>query len=98
MPVVGSGNGDRVDGFVFEQLAIIDVDLGFGQIPLIHVGQPLANHVFINVANGGDLRVGDGGESLDVGEPLPADADHANPDAVVGSPHFPRLREKADAA
>ena len=57
-----------------------------------------ANHVFIHVANGGDLCVGYGGESLDVDESLASDADNANPHAVVGPSHFLRLRQEADAA
>ena len=52
----------------------------------------------IHVANGGDLCVGNGGESLDVDESLAAHADNANPHAVVGPSHFLRLRQEADAA
>jgi hypothetical protein len=85
-------------GILRQQLAIIDVDLGFRPIPLLHVCQPLADHVFIHVANGGNLHIGDVGVSFDVRVSLSPDAHYRDPDAVIGASHLARVREKTDAS
>ena len=41
VPVIGRGNGDRVNGFVFQKLAQVDEGGGFLDPHLFHLGQAL---------------------------------------------------------
>jgi len=55
VPVIGSGDGDGVDVFVFEEPANIDVRFGLRQAHLLDFGDALAGDIFVDVADGDDF-------------------------------------------
>ena len=55
--MIGRGDGDGVDFFVFEKLADVDVGLGFGAAQFFDVGEALVQNIFVDVAERGDFDV-----------------------------------------
>src|SRR5437868_15515862 len=85
MPVIGSSDGDGVDGFVFKKLANIGVGLGLGEALLLDLLQALIEYGGIDVAEGGDLRVGIPRQLLDVVIASAVQADDGDLHAVIGA-------------
>src|ERR1700732_990426 len=56
VPMIGRGDGDGVNIFVFEQLANIDVGFWLWQAQLLDVAEALVQHVFVHIAQSGKLR------------------------------------------
>ena len=50
-------DGDRVDAFVLEELANIDVGLGLRDAHLVHVREAFCAYTLVNVANGRDFDI-----------------------------------------
>ena len=55
VPMIGSGDGDGIDVFVFEQLANVDVGFRLRQAHFFDFGDALAGDVFVDVADGDDF-------------------------------------------
>ena len=96
VPVVGRGDGNRVDGLVFQKFAQVDESGGFLDPHLFHLAHAAIHDVLIHVADGGDFNVRHLGILLDVRPSLPVQSDHGNPHAVVGPENPFRFGEKAD--
>ena len=58
MPMIGCGDGDCVDIFIFKQLANIDVSLGLGESELLHVADPLVQNTLVDIAECSNFRSG----------------------------------------
>ena len=85
VPVVGGGDGDGVDVFVFQELADVSVGGDFGGVVFFQLGNSAADDVVINVAESGDANAGDASESVDVGASASVDADDGDSDVFVGA-------------
>lgn len=85
VPVVGRGNGDGVDGVVFQELADVGVGGDFGGVVFFQLIDSAANDVVVNVAESGDADAGNAPESVDVGASAPVDADDGDSDVFVGA-------------
>ena len=83
VPVVGRGDGDGVDGLVFEQLAVIRVDRGLLLGDLLDVGRRGVQYLLVDIAERHQLDVGLAGDLFDVVFATAAQADGGNPDGVV---------------
>ena len=81
--VVGRGDGDGVDGFVFEQLAEVGVAAGFFLPSFSTCRTPLLQDRFVDVAEGDDLDVGHGGPSFDVVFAAAVETDHGNANGFI---------------
>src|ERR1700757_3135693 len=53
VPMIGSGDGDGVDVFVFEELADIDIGFWSGQAELLDLVEALIGDVFVDIAKSG---------------------------------------------
>ena len=103
MPVVRCGDHDGVDVFAIENRAEIldagDVALEFGHLgnPPTQTGEPRVEPIvgrveigLIHIAQGDDLGIGLGDETLQKLAAAIAHADEAKPNLVVGSQHAAR--------
>ena len=93
VPVIRRRDRDGVDFFVFEQLAHIDIGFGLRQVHFFDVADALAQHAFIDVAEGDDFCSGHPRETFDViGAAAPDSADgYAH--AIVGAQDFAAERQ-----
>ncbi len=98
MPVVGRGNGNRVNGFVLEQLAQVDEPRRPLDPHLLDFRQALVQDVLIHVAEGGQFHVLHVAVLLDVRPALPVQANHRNAHAIIGAKHPLRMSQKGNAA
>src|SRR2546430_10015371 len=98
MPVIGSSDGDGGDGFVFKKLANIGVGLGLGQALLLDLLQALIEYGGIDVAEGGDLRVGIPRQLLDVVIASAVQTDDGDLHAVIGAEDALWSGDKSDSA
>ena len=64
--MIGRGDGDGVNVFVFEQFANIDVGFWLWQTQLFRVPDALVQHALINIAQSGNLRSRDMGKAMQV--------------------------------
>src|SRR6266436_10377531 len=64
--MIGCGDRDGVNVLVFEQLTNIDVGFWLCHAQLLHIPEALVQDAFIHVAQSGNLRSRDTGESVDV--------------------------------
>src|ERR1039457_6859044 len=87
VPVVGGGDGDGVDFFIGEELAHIVVALGLCSGQLLGGGLSGFKRGLVDVAEGYDARVGQGGVTSDVIVAASPDAHDADVDFVVGAEH-----------
>ncbi len=85
VPVIRRGDGDGVDGFVFQQLAHIGIGGWTRLAGRLDLGQAASQDGFVHVAQRGDLHVGHGRVGLDVGIALPAHAYHRHSHGVIGA-------------
>src|SRR5580704_9429890 len=97
VPVIGSGNGDGVDVFVFEELANVDVGFRLGQAHLFDFGDALTGDVFVNVADGNDFRSRDARETANVIVAAAAHSANGHADAIVGAENFAAKRKRSCA-
>ena len=67
VPVIGRGDGDGVDGFVFQQLADVLVGLRLGLAELVDLRQALGDVRIVDIADRRDLHVGQLAVAADVG-------------------------------
>lgn len=86
--MIGSGDRDGVDVLVFQELTKVDVGLGLGNAEFFDVGEALVEDVFVDIAQGDDLRVGDFGEPVNVVDATAAGAADGDADFVVGAENF----------
>ena len=83
VPVVGRGDGDRVDGLVFQKFAQVDEGGGLLDPHFFHLVHAAVHDVLIHVADGGDFHVRHLGILLDVRPSLSVQSDDGNAHAVV---------------
>lgn len=85
VPVVGRGDGDGVDAFVFQELTDVGVGGDFGCVVFFQLIDSAANDVVVNVAESGDADAGNAPEAVDVGASASVDADDGDSDVFVGA-------------
>lgn len=88
VPVVGRGNGDGVDAFVFQELADVGVGGDFGGVVFFQLVHSAADDVVVNVAESGDADAGNAAEAFDVGASASVDADNGDSDVFIGAEDF----------
>ncbi len=88
VPVVGRGNGDGVDAFVFQELADVGVGGDFGGVVFFQLVDSAADDVVVNVAESGDADAGNAAEAFDVGASASVDADNGDSDVFIGAEDF----------
>ena len=88
VPVVGRGDGDSVDVFVFQELADVGVGRDFVGIVFFQLGDSAADDVVVNVAESGDADAGNAAEAADVGASASVDADDGDSDVFIGAEDF----------
>src|SRR5207248_2524945 len=88
MPVIRRGDRNGVDGFVFHDAARIGIDLGLGHAQALHVRQPLAHDVVIDIAYRRHLHVFEARVLFDVREALAANAADRYSDSIVCTSHL----------
>src|SRR5260370_14298091 len=66
VPMIGRGDGNGVNVFVFEQLAHIHIGFWLWHSELLHVSDALVQDGFIHVAQSGSVRPGDTGKAMAV--------------------------------
>ena len=97
VPVIGRGDGDGVDIFVFEQLANVDVGFRLGQAHLFDFADALAGDVFVDVADGDDFCSRDMRKAVDVIVAAAAHSADGYADTFVGAENFAAERERSRA-
>ena len=85
VPVVGGGDRDRVDLFVFEDAAHVGVDLRPLAGLLKNHGGGLFRAPAIDIDKRGDLDIGHGKNLFDMRRPARSDADDGDAYAIVGA-------------
>ncbi len=83
--MVRGGDGDGVDGFIFQELANIGVHGRAFLAGFFQVGDAGVLHGFVDVADGGDLHVGHGSIAGDVHLTLPVNADASDTYGIIGA-------------
>src|SRR5579862_542054 len=94
MPMVGRGDGNGVDGFVFEQLANIGECLGIAA----HFSAAFIHNFLVHVAEGGNLGVRHVRISVKMIVSAIAQAADGYTNAIVRAKDFFRAREKSNSA
>ncbi len=85
VPVVGRGNGDRVDVGVFEQLADV-LDVAGRRLHVLELGLlDLLVGIRVAIADGDEIDIGQLQPLADVRAPLAVDADDRDADLIVGA-------------
>lgn len=97
VPVIRARHRNRVDGFVFEQLARVDVGLGLGKTHLLHIAQALRDDILIHIANRRDLHVGMRGDLFDMVVAAAANSDHCHANPIVRAHHSIGLKHGGNA-
>src|SRR5208282_1464204 len=95
--MIGSGDGDGVDVFVFEELANVDVGFWFWQTHLLDFGDALARDVFVDVADGDDFCSRDARKAVDVIVAAAAHSANGYADTIVCAKNFAAERERSCA-
>ncbi len=85
VPVMRRGDAHGIKGRIFEQLADVGVSLRLGKFEFLHLREPFAQDVFVNIADRLDGDIRDFGEQADVIEAALAHAANREPDAFVGA-------------
>ena len=98
MPVVGRGDGNRVNGLVIQQLAQVDESRRPLDSHLLDFAQPLVQDVLIHVAESGDFHVLHVAVLFYVRPALPVQANHRNAHAVVRAKHSLRMGQESNTA
>ena len=88
VPVVGRGDGDGVDVFVFQKIANVGVGGDFGRIVFFQLVDSAADDVVVNVAKSGDADAGNAAEAVDVRASASVDANNSDSDVFVGAENF----------
>ena len=94
MPVIGGGDGDGVDGGIFEHLADIDESLRPGQAELLDILQARRHDVLVDVHHRGEFRAGGVLHFLDVIEAAATQTDHGDAHPVVRAQHSLRHQQR----
>src|ERR1700730_12674296 len=81
--MIGRGDRDGVNVFVLKELANIDVGLRLCQTQLLHVPEALVQHVFIRIAQSGDLCSWDTRKPADVIVAATSNSANCHPDTVI---------------
>src|SRR5450755_3354532 len=97
MPVIGSGDGDGVNLFVFEKFANVPISFGSGRAKFFDFGDALGGNIFVDVTERGDFHVGDMLESLDMIAAAAAQSANGDADAIIGAEDFSAERERCCA-
>ena len=90
MPVIRRCYGNKIQFFVFQQLAYIDLCSRFSALQFLDLVHPFGKKILIDIAEGFYtyiMRFGHPGPDAEVVHALAAYTDHAEVDAVVGSNH-----------
>src|SRR5579872_2559874 len=85
VPVVGSGDGNRIDGFVVENLANVEAGFWRGLAHFFNVRSALSEHAFVDIAKSRQLNVGQLGIRLDVLKTSPTESADGHANAVIGA-------------
>ena len=88
VPVVGRGDGNGVDAFVFQELADVGVGGDFGGVVFFQLVDSAADDIVVNVAESGDADAGNAAEAVDVGASASVDADNGDSDVFIGAEDF----------
>ena len=89
VPVIRRGDRNGVDGFVFHDAARIGVDLGLGHSKTLHIRQPPAHDVFVDIAYCRHFYVFEARVLFNVRKALAANAADRYPDSIVCTSHVP---------
>ena len=85
VPMIGRSDGNGVDIFVLEQLANIDVGFGLGQSQLLDIPEALVQHVFIHIAQGGNLCPWNTRKTAEVIVAATSHSANCHPDTIIGA-------------
>ena len=88
MPVVGRGDGDGVDAFVFQKFANVGVGGDLGGLVFFQLVHSAADDVVVNVAESGDADAGNAAEAADMRASASVDANHGDSNVLVGAEDF----------
>src|SRR6267143_3819761 len=83
MPMIGRGDRDGINIFVLEEPANIDVGFWLWQAQLLDVAKALVQHVFIHIAERGNLRPWNTGKPMEVIIAATSYSANCHSDAVI---------------
>src|ERR1700693_3818352 len=83
VPMIGCGDGDGVNIFVFEELANIAVGFRFGHAKFLDVAKAFVQYVFVHIAQSGDFCCWNVREAVDVIDAAASHAANGYTDAII---------------
>jgi hypothetical protein len=95
--MIGRGDGDGVNIFVFEELANVDEGFRPGHAELLHIAEALVQYAFIDVAQSCKLCSREAGKAADVIIAATAHSANRNADTVIRAENLASKREPSRA-
>src|SRR5216683_568276 len=95
--MIGRGDGDGINIFVLKKLTNIDVGFGLWQSQLLDVREAMVRHVFIHIAESGNLRSWDMRKAVDVIVAATSHSANCHPHTIICAEDLATQRKRSCA-